>query len=138
MVMCKKKFQSKSLAYVYLEDILIFAVVTESVFAPTGRPAPGTRKVSLGFGQAGRRDVRSVVGRWPVKTEDSQVVVESAGVKVRMDSQLRDVTLFVGEELYVVVDIPFAKTHSKIESRVSEGVGKVRNQSVISYIASSV
>ena len=51
-----------------------------------------------------------------VEFDDGNVVVQIAGVEVRMDGDGQDVQLDVGVELTVIVHVPFSQSDLMVES----------------------
>ena len=90
-----------------LEHMLIGASLAKSILAPSTDPAPLPSKVLEGIRQTDGGDV-GVPGKvhQTVNLNNCQVVVEVAGVVLRVDVHAKHVKLDVGEELAVVVDIP--------------------------------
>lgn len=95
----------------YLEDVLVFSVIAESVFAPAGGPATLSREIRERVRQTGRADVRVArkVDRL-VHAEHGQIVVQRAGVELPVNDQANHVGLDVRIELHVVVHVPFAQS----------------------------
>lgn len=101
----------------FLEDVLVFAMLPESILAPTGGPAAGVSEVRVLIGQAGGADVW-VLGEvnGMIQLEDGQIIVQSAGIILGMDVHRDNITFDVREEFHIVVDVPFAQTHTQIEA----------------------
>ena len=90
-----------------LEHMLIGTSLAKSILAPSTDPAPLPSKVLEGIRQTDGGDV-GVPGKvhQTVNLDDSQVIVEVAGVVLGVDVHAKHVKLNVGEELAVIVDIP--------------------------------
>lgn len=99
----------------HLEDVLVFSVIAERIFAPTGCPAPLPGKVGERVRQAGRADVR-VAGEVDrlVHAEYGQVVVQSARVELPVYDHAGHVRFHVRVELHVVVHVPFAQADAQV------------------------
>lgn len=102
-----------------LKDVLVFAVVAESVFAPAGGPTPGAGEVRVLIRQAGRGDVRADSRRCgPFQPQDGQVVIKSTCVEFRVHVDIEDVSFLIREKFDVVVDIPFTQPNPQVKRRV--------------------
>lgn len=125
----------------YLQNVLVLSKVAERVLAPSGRVASAPGVFGIGLGQAGRTNVwiRRKVDRF-IHAQDGDVVVQSAGIELRMNHQVRDVTLDVRVELDVVVHVPLTQTHSQVVGSVAgiwqrnENSSEELREAKISYI----
>lgn len=101
----------------FLEDVLVFAVLAEGVLAPAGGPAASVGEVGILIGQTGGTDVW-VLGEVDgvIQLQYSQIVVQGASIVLGMNVHRDNIALNVGEELDVMIDIPFAQAHAQIES----------------------
>lgn len=100
-----------------LENVLVLSVLSEGVLAPASGPAASSSEVRVLVGQTGGTDV-GILGEvhWVVQLEDGQVIVQSSGIVFGVDVHRNHIAFDVGEELHVVVDIPFAQADAQIEA----------------------
>merc|ERR1719412_825587 len=98
-----------------LEGVLVGAVATEGVLAPSSDEAAVTGKVCQGVRQADRGDVGVPLEvQEAVQLDDGDVVVQVSRIELRVDGDGEDVELNVGVELAVVVDIPLAEADPEL------------------------
>lgn len=103
----------------FLEDALIFALVTESVLAPSSDPTTVAGKVVVRLGQANGRDVRIVEINWRIDANQCDVVDEIAGEEFGMNDDLVHKALDVGIEFVFAVNVPLSKAHFQISGSIS-------------------
>lgn len=96
----------------------------ERILAPTGGPAACVGEVRVLIRQTGGTDVR-VLGEVDgmIQLENGQIVVQRTGIVFGMNVHRYYIAFDVGEELHVMVDIPFAQTHTQIEAILTAAEG---------------
>lgn len=104
----------------YLEDVLVFSVVTEGVLAPARGPAAMSSVLRVRLGQTGRTDVRRLLEvHGVVQAQQGDVIEQRPRVELRVNVESRDISLNVGVELYIMVHIPLSQPHTEVKVGVT-------------------